>query len=163
LQLQKVSFVGISLGAWMAVGFSTKYPLKVEKLVLLCPSSIGSQKISFMLKAIPLMLFGKWGSNKIARLVNGNQEIPREALDYTRLISKHFNIRTEPVPIYKDEELKQLSMPILVYAGDKDVLLNSKETINRISLLLPHANTNLLIGYGHVLINFKSEIIDFLS
>ncbi len=162
LQLKKVSFIGISLGAWMAAGFSSIYPQKADKLVLLCPSGIGSQRISFMFKALPLTLLGEWGFGKITRLVNGGQVIPKEALDYTKLIAKHFNLRTEPVPIYMDEELRQLRMPILLYAGDKDVLLNSKETIKRISGLLPHANVNLLTGYGHVLINLKREIIDFL-
>jgi pimeloyl-ACP methyl ester carboxylesterase len=163
LKLGAVSIVGISLGAWLAVGFASRYPEKVEKLVLLCPSGIGAQKASFMFKAIPLMFLGEWGKDKIAQLVNGGQPIPREAAEYSRLISRQFNLRAESIPVYSDDQLKKLKMPILLFAGEKDVLLDSKGTVRRISSLLPNAKSNLLPGYGHVLMGFKSKILEFLT
>lgn len=162
LRLDTASIVGISLGAWLAVGYASKYQGKVEKLVLLCPSGIGAQKASFMLKAIPLMFLGNRGLDKISQMVNGGQPIPIEAAEYTKLIARNFNLRTESVPIYSDEELRRLKMPVLLYAGEKDVLLDSRKTVNRISALLPNAKANLLSGYGHVLIGLKSEIVNFL-
>jgi pimeloyl-ACP methyl ester carboxylesterase len=162
LQIKKASLVGISLGAWAAVNFSVRFPEKVERLVLLCPSGIGPQKASFMLKAIPLMLLGEAGLDKITRLVNGNQPIPEEAVEYSKLIARSFNLRTESVPIFSDDELKSLTMPVLLYAGKKDVLLDSKKTVERLTKLLPNAYTNLLPDAGHVLINLKDDIIPFL-
>lgn len=163
LECQKVSVVGLSLGAWVATGFAVSYPLLVEKLVLLCPSGIGRQKVSFLYKAMFFMLQGEKGFDKLTNLVNGGAEIDEEAKAYTKLISKEFQLRQGLVPIYTDEELKKLTMPVMVYAGDQDVLLNSKETITRISKLLPHAKAKLLPGYGHVLIGFTKDILDFLS
>jgi len=162
LQNEKVSLVGISLGAWAAVSFSVRHPEKVEKLVLLCPSGIGPQKASFMLKAIPLMLLGEIGIDRITRLVNGNQIIPEEAVQYCKLIARSFNLRTEPVPIFSDDELKRLTMPVLLYAGEKDVLLDSKKTVERMTKLLPDALINLLPDAGHVLINLQDNILSFL-
>lgn len=162
LKLNKISIVGISLGAWIGLGYATKYPEKVEKLALLCPSGVGRQKVSFIFKALPLMLLGDWGFNKITQLVNGKQIMLKEAQEYTKLIARSFNLRTEPVPIYSDDELRQLKMPVLLFAGENDVMLNSKETVNRMSRLVPNIKSTLLSGYGHVLIGFQNEIMNFL-
>lgn len=163
LKLSQASIIGISLGAWLATGFAVRHPDMVEKLVLLCPSGIGRQRVSFLFKAMFYMLQGDKGYDRLSILVNGGSAIPAEAKEYTKLISKQFHLRSEQVPVYTDDQLKQLTMPVLVYAGDKDVLLNSAETITRIDRLLPHAKAKLLPGYGHVLIGFKKEITEFLS
>ena len=162
LKLDKISIVAISLGAWMAIGYATKCPENVDKLVLLCPSGVGRQKVSFIFKALPLMLLGDWGFNKITQLVSGKKSMPKEAQEYTKLIARSFNLRTESVPIYSDEELSQLKMPVLLFAGENDVMLNSKETVSRMSRLVSNIKATLLSGYGHVLIGFQKEIIDFL-
>ncbi|UNK17223.1 alpha/beta hydrolase [Paenibacillus sp. N3/727] len=162
LQLQKASFIGISLGAWMIINFAVKHPAKVDKIVLISPSGIGPQKISFMLKAIPLMLLGEKGRDMVTRLVNGNQSIPEEALKNQKLISRHYKFRTESVPIFTDSELSRLTMPVMLIAGEKDVMLHSKKSVERLSRLLPDANVNLLPDYGHVLINLTHSILPFL-
>lgn len=162
LALNNVSIAGISLGAWLAAGFASAYPEMVEKLVLLCPSGIGRQRASFLFKAMPLMLLGDWGLDRLVRMVNGGQSIPKEVVDYTKLIARHFNLRSEPVPIYSDDRLKRLNMPVLLFAGERDVLLDSRETVRRISSLLPDAKVNLLPEYGHVLIGLKHRITAFL-
>ena len=162
LNMEKVSITGISLGAWLAIGFSVKYPKRVNKLVLLCPSGIGSQKISFLLKSMPLILLGDWGYKKVAKIVIGNQDITEEAENYMMLIAKNFNLRTESVPIYKDEDLKKLVMPVYIITGENDVLLNSESTIQRARNTIPNVKTELLSEQGHVLIGQKKKIAEFL-
>lgn len=146
----------------MALKFSTAYPEKIDKLVLLCPSGVAPQKLSFMLRALQLMFLGKRGTDRLIRIVNGNADVPGEAIAYSRLIADNFNPRVEFVPIFSDEELKRLSMPVLLIAGEKDVLLNSKKTTARLEKLLPRLKVNILSGAGHVLINLAGKIIEFL-
>jgi pimeloyl-ACP methyl ester carboxylesterase len=162
LSLKKAIIAGISLGGWMAVNFSVRYPERVEKLVLLCPSGIGPQRISFLLKAFPFMFQGDKGLENISKLVFGNQPVLDDAINYSVLISKNFYLRTF-VPIFADDHLKRLTMPVLLFAGDQDVLLDSKKTVARVKKLLPHAETHLLPGVGHVLIHLKEDIISFLT
>ncbi|GED72185.1 Ndr family protein [Brevibacillus reuszeri] len=162
LQVDKASFMGISLGAWMATHFAVKHPEKVEKLVLLSPSGIGPQKISFLFKAMPFLLFGEKGRDKVSRLVNGNQTLPEDALLNTKIIARHFRFRSETVPIFTDSELRRLTIPILLLAGEQDVMLHSKKTVERLSSLLPHANATLLADCGHVLMNQSTRIMPFL-
>lgn len=162
LNLKKFSIVGISLGAWLGVGYSIRYPNNIEKLVLISPSGIGRQKVSFIFKALPLMFLGDFGLKLITKLVNGNKSIPKEVVDCTIKIAKNFNLRTEVVPIYSDDELASLKMPLLVYVGEKDVMLDSKQTLERMNRLVPSAKVNMLKGFGHVIIGLKTEILEFL-
>ena len=163
LHLEQAALLGISLGAWIALKFATTYPSRVEKLVLLCPSGIDPQKASFMLRAIPCMLLGRWGRDRILRLVNGNQEVPIEAVEYSRLIADSFNPIMETMPIFSDEDLCRLTMPVLLIAGGQDVLLDSRKTVERMQALLPGANLRFLPDAGHVLINLAGQIEPFLQ
>lgn len=162
MDLRRISIAGISLGAWLGAGYAVRHPDRVEKLVLLCPSGFGRQRNSFLWKALPLMFLGKWGQNRISQMVNGGIPLPREVSEYTNLLSRHFNIRTETIPLYRDEELKKLTMPVLLYVGEKDVLLNSQETVRRVSMLLPQVKIHYLKNRGHVITGCKADIAKFL-
>lgn len=163
LKLEKASLIGISLGAWLSTKFSVSYPEKVDKLVLLCPAGIGRQKTSFLFKAMIYMLFGEKGMDKLYKQINGNQSLPEVALQYQKLIGKNFNFRREVIPLFSDLELKQLAMPVILFVGEKDIMLHSVATANRLRKLLPHAKINVLPGAGHTLINLTEQIIPFLK
>lgn len=162
LDIEKATLLGISLGGWMALKFATAYPERVEKLALLCPSGIGPQKKSFIWRILPLMLLGHWGTQRIIRLVNGQARMPEEANQYSLLIGSSFNPRMEQVPLFSDAELRQVTMPTLLIAGEKDVLLHSQKTVNRARELLPQLTAELLPGAGHVLLNLSGRIGSFL-
>jgi pimeloyl-ACP methyl ester carboxylesterase len=163
LGIEQVIFKGISLGSWLALKFSVSHPERVKKLVLLCPSGVAPQKMSFMLLAIPLMFMGRWGINTLVKVVNGGQDVPEEALKYSSVISSQFVSRLETVPLFSDEELKRLTMPVLLYVGVKDVLLPSRKTAARLAQFLPRLTAHVLPDKGHVLINLTNEILPFIQ
>jgi pimeloyl-ACP methyl ester carboxylesterase len=109
------------------------------------------------------MLLGERGIDKLYYKINGNKLIPQEMLNYQKLIAKHFNFRREVIPIFSDDELIQLTMPIALFVGGKDVMLHSKKTAKRLGSLLRHANINLIHDEGHSLVNQGDEIREFLS
>lgn len=161
LGIKKASLIGCSFGGWMAIKFAAAMPDRVEKLVLLCPSGVTMQKLSFLLQALPFMFLGEWGVDRISKIVFGSSSIPYEVLQYSRLIAKNFYLRTV-IPVFSDGELKRLSMPTLLLAGEKDVLLNSQKTEARLKRLLPSLTTKVLPDTGHVLINMTGQIMSFL-
>ncbi|WP_238881797.1 alpha/beta fold hydrolase [Clostridium sp. YIM B02551] len=163
LSIEKSSFVGISLGAWMALKFAVNHPEKVDKLVLISPSGIGPQKRSFIFKALYYSCLGETGVKKLAYKINGNKEIPETILKYQRLITKNFIYRRETIPIFSDNELKRLDMPIALFVGENDIMLHSLKTAKRLSELRPKANINILKDKGHSLTDLVDKIMGVLN
>lgn len=162
LDVQKASFVGISLGAWLGTKFAIKYADKVEKLVLLCPAGIGKQKQGFMFISLFYMLQGDKGLDKLFKKINGGEDMPEEILNYQKLIANNFNFRREVVPIFTDDEIKKLTMPVCLLVGEKDIMLDSKSTADRMKRLLSNANVKMLMGEGHTIVTFGDDIRKFL-
>jgi len=169
LGLKSASMVGLSLGGWMSLSFAVKYPGKVDNLVLLCPGGLHSEKSSFLWKAIFLSLFGKWGSNQITKIINGDK-LPdandvglKSALEFTALISKNFNPRMDKLPIYTGSELKNLIMPTLVLYGDTDHMLSADASIDHIKKHARNVKTILLPNTGHVIANQTERILEFIN
>ncbi|KIE45235.1 putative carboxylesterase domain protein [Clostridium argentinense CDC 2741] len=84
-------------------------------------------------------------------------------LKYQKLIEKNFNYRREIIPVFSDEELKKLTMPIELFVGEKDIMLHSLKIAKRLENLLPHANRNILLGAGHSIANLADKISTFLQ
>jgi len=67
----------------------------------------------------------------------------------------------EPVPVFRDEELLRLTMPIQFLAGKKDALLPAEASVRRLERLLPHAETHLFQDCSHAVIGKTDEILEF--
>lgn len=109
------------------------------------------------------MLLGEKGVDKLYFKINGDKPIPKEMLNYQKLIAKHFNFRREIIPMFPDDELKKLIMPVTLFVGGKDVMLHSDKTAKRLEDLLGHANINFIHEEGHSIINQGNKIREFLS
>ena len=162
LLIKKASIVGISLGAWLGTKFSIKYSDKVDKLVLICPAGIGPQRKSFVFKALFYSILGDKGIDKLYCKVNGDKPMPEIILNYQKLIGRHFNFRKEIIPLFSDEELRKLTMPIALFVGAKDIMLYSEKTANRLKSIANHAKINLIEDEGHSLVNQGDFIRAFL-
>lgn len=163
LSAEKASFVGISLGGWLAVKYAIAHQENVEKLVLLCPAGIGPQKASVLLYTLPMKLFVKLGEERAIKAIMGVKELAKGTIEYSRLISKNFLPYMGAVPIFSDEELRRLTCPTLLIAGDKDVLIDSKKSVDRARRTFQNITIDLQPGVGHGLINQKERIISFLT
>jgi len=160
LSIDKAVVMGASLGAWLAAKFAVRYPEKVDKLVLISPAGIGSQNKSFLFIALFHMLFGEKGIKKLFRIINGNVDMPEVIFRFQILIGKNFNTRKEHIPIFSDEQLRCLTMPVFLYVGAKDVMIKSMETVERLKKLVPHTKVNILPEGGHSLINLTDTIFE---
>lgn len=163
LSIEKASIVGISLGAWLGTKFAIRYSQKVNKLVLLCPAGIGPQRKSFLFKFLFYTLFGEKGIDKLYYKINGDKLIPETMLNYQKLIAKHFNFRRVTIPLFSDDELRKLTMPVALFVGGKDIMLNSKKTATRLGSILEQAKINFLNEEGHSIVNQGDDIRQFLN
>lgn len=163
LELDKATLVGISQGAWTALKFTVARPERVERLVLICPGGIVPDKFSFLLKAMPLSLLGRWGTKRLAHLIYANQPLPAGTLDATAMVMRHFKARMGILPIFSDEELRRLTMPTLLLGGGRDTLRDNAKIATRLSQHLPALQVTIISKGGHALLNTKGHVMDFLQ
>lgn len=164
LSVSSVDMVGVSLGGWMALDFATRHPSRVNRLVLMCPSGVGRQRMSFLFKAVFLLMLGAWGRRKALALVAGSTQTPGpDSLSrYLLSVFKEFRPRRERIPILDDAALRRLEMPVLLIVGGRDALLDSDETLGRMRKLVPHLEARYLADAGHIIPDQATEILNFL-
>lgn len=163
LSLDKCILGGASLGAWLAAKFAIGHPDRISRLLLLCPAGIGSQNHAFKDIALSMLSKGEEGVNELFAQINGGEPVPEAILNYSKLIAIAFNARQEPIPLFSDEELTQLTMPSITFVGTKDIMLHSDETAARIAKLLPHAEIVTLPEKGHSLSGLANRMLPFLK
>jgi len=165
LSLDCVSMAGVSLGGWLALDYATRRPERVSSAVVLCPAGVGRQKRSLLFKVVPLMLLGGWGRRKALAIAIGPapadaRPAPPQFADYMSLVFKHFLPRRERLPVFGDDALERLTMPVLAIVGGRDAMLDSHETKRRLEQA--GASVVLLPEAGHGLRGQTARILEFL-
>lgn len=161
LGIGRAMVAGASLGGWLALKFAAHAPEKVRKLALLCPAGVGSQNHAFKDIALALLSKGEPGVDELFVKINGDAPIPEMMLNYQKLIAASFRSRMEPIPLFTDDELKALTMPSALFFGEKDIMLNGPEAIERYRRLVPGGQATLLPEKGHSLTGLADEILAF--
>lgn len=163
LRLERVALLGISQGGWTALKFATAWPERVERLVLLAPGGVVKDRASFLLRAVGYSFSGSRGQEALKRLVLGDVEIPAELDEYLTLIMTEFKPRIGALPLFTDEELSRLAMPVLLIGGDRDVIRDEKAIAARLAALLPDVQTVILPGVGHTLTATTAYTLPFFE
>lgn len=167
LDLPRATLVGASLGGWLAVDYATRRPHRAARLVLLCPGGIGHQKFGFLFTALPLMMLGEWGRRKAMNVLLG-VDLRKQAPDLQRfgefmaLVLKHFRGRSGKLPVFADETLRKISMPVLAVLGGRDAIFDSADTKRRLAACVPHAEIRYVPDAGHGLLGQRDTVLDFL-
>lgn len=163
LQVQRPTLIGISQGGWTALKFATQYPERAGRLVLLCPGGVTPDRLSFLLRAVAASLKGSAGVAQMTRNLFGDLPASPEAVEVARLMMLHFKSRMGVLPLFSDEELRRLTMPVMLLMGEKDALRPSQKVAQRMQRLLPHLVTAMIPKAGHVLLDTVRLIIPFLA
>jgi pimeloyl-ACP methyl ester carboxylesterase len=163
LQLEAVTIIGLSQGAWTALKFAVSHPARVKALVLLSPGGIVPDRLSFVVRALPLMLLGRWGGKRINRMVLAGQPVPAEVEEALTLLMTHFKARIGVLPIFSDTELRRLTMPVQLLMGAQDALRDAQKITARMQQLVPHLAATLVPEAGHALVNARTYILPFLA
>lgn len=163
LGLTGTSLLGMSLGGWLAVDYTTRHPERITRLALLCPGGLGRQKVGWLVKAVLLRPFGRWGSRRSARNLTGlDTREDSDALDAVLATFAHFRPRREPLPRFDDAALRRLTMPVLVIAGARDAMFDARGTVRRVRASVPHAAVTLLPDTGHAITGQSGPVLEFL-
>lgn len=162
LQLQQAALVGVSQGAWTALKFAVTAPHRVSRLVLIAPGGIISDRLSFALKAVVLMMFGQRGVKRLEQELFGDVPVPDDVAAIVVQITTTFKPRMGVLPIFSDEELQTLTMPILLVGGTKDIMRDVDKIAARLNRLVPDLTVKRVSGAGHAMLETASHLADFL-
>ncbi|MFG2396043.1 alpha/beta fold hydrolase [Streptomyces lydicus] len=163
LGIARAAFVGTSLGGWLALDYATRRPERVDRLALLCPGGVGRQKMGWLFKALLLRPLGAWGVRRSAGTVAGlDRPEHRAVLDQLVLTFAQFKPRTERLPVFPDDVLRRLAMPVQVTVGGRDALFDSADTARRLARCVPHATVHVLPEAGHALLGQTDAVLTFL-
>ncbi|MFH8596534.1 alpha/beta fold hydrolase [Streptomyces rimosus] len=163
LEIATTAVVATSLGGWMALDHATRRPGRVTRLALLCPGGVGKQRMGLLFKSLLLRPFGRRGMLRSARSATGlNTPQAAPVLDQVVLTFQQFKPRTEQLPVFSDDELRGLNIPLLLIAGTDDALFDSAGTARRIQANVPNATVQLLPGVGHAIFGQTDEVLAFL-
>ena len=168
LAVNRAALVGISLGGWLALEYATRRAETVSAVVLLCPGGVGRHR-NILPWALPLLLLGRWGRERILQRMAGGAPRPTNAApplkaygEFMDLTFASFRPRTEVLPPFADAELQRLTMPLLAILGAKDVMIDSAGTRDRLVRNCPAAEMRWLPDAGHLLIGQGEAIVTFL-
>jgi pimeloyl-ACP methyl ester carboxylesterase len=160
LNIEKSIIVGNSLGGWMSLKFSTSYPARVTKLILIASAGIAPVHQQFLQNVKDSRQDD--GTVLITADVIGESNIPKEVIEFMNLIAQSYNPIQE-LPLFDDGQLLKLNMPVVFIDGEDDVIINAKESAQRLSRLIPSAQTMLIQNCGHSITNVIDYIQPFLN
>lgn len=163
LQICRVIIMGNSFGAWMALKLATAFPEYVAKLILISPSGITPIRQEFISKSAEYVSRDKNSTEPFDDSIIGESDIPQKAKDFIMLIVQNFIPMTDALPVFADSQLKRLTMPVLLIAGESDVTIDAHETARRLAALAPMSETHILQGCGHILTNVLDITVPFLE
>lgn len=163
LQLDAVTIVGLSQGAWTALKFAVAKPERVQALVVLSPGGIVPDKLSFVVRVLPLSLLGRWGIRRTNRMIFAGQPVPAEIDEAMTVIRTHFKMRLGVLPIFSDAELRRLRMPVQLVIGARDPLRDAEKITERMRRLMPQLSATIVPDAGHALMNSTAYVLPFLA
>jgi pimeloyl-ACP methyl ester carboxylesterase len=117
---------------------------------------------------LPLLLLGSWGQRKMLGLVLGpaprtlpEQLQPRAELLET--VGRAIKPQVVSIAQLTDAQLGQLAIPILTIVGGRDVLLDSRDTGERLRRNASQAEICFIEDGYHFLPAQASRVMDFLE
>ena len=155
LGIAQATIIGNSLGGWMALRFAVTYPEKVKRLALIATSGLSRQNPATMDESDE-------GQTELENEVKAEAKLPEEVEAFINMILDGYIPLREELPVFSDEQLNTLTMPVLFIAGENDVMTDTKVAADRLNAILPQTEIHLLPDTGHIVLNALSYLMPFL-
>ena len=161
LSIEKAIFMGNSLGGWLVLHYTARYPARVRALLLLASSGIIPPKQTFLEQTAHIS--SDFNSAKAVNdAVVGDFSMPKEVLEFMMLVLENFIPIAGALPILTKEQLKRLTMPVLYIGGTNDVTMDTTLAARRLSQYVPQ--TTVILNEGaHVITGVAEIVIPYLA
>lgn len=162
LNIDKAVIGGLSLGGWASLRFAIDYPHRVSKLFLLAPAGLGPIKTWSASRLLFLSLMGEWGQEKILQMLFKGKEINQGMRDFFKVTSLNCKPRYGNPPVFSNDELLSLKMPVVYIGAKDDVLIDTEKSVERLSKNVMDTRI-LLLDEGHALVGLEEKVFELLG
>lgn len=173
LKIEKFSVMGTSYGSFFSMILAIHEQQRVEKLVILSPTtSFTTVKKELWFLILKNLLFSSDSNRmKCLRWFNAGKPLlmNKDFTDLQILGMKDRSLKmTTLVHLFSDEELLRITMPVLLLIGNKEVVTNIEEVKKRAEKSIKNLTFRIIDDASHTLSIDKHEIInpiiqDFLN
>ncbi|MFA7673657.1 MAG: alpha/beta hydrolase [Clostridia bacterium] len=160
LDISQAVIMGNSMGGWLALHFAAAFPKRTSALVLLAPAGIVPARQSFLAKTANISEDPDSAAS-VKNAIFADTAVPKEVMEFMSLVMADFNPITGAFWVLSDEQMRNLTMPVLMIAGKDDITTDTKEAAKRLAKFVPHARIDLIEG-SHVIINTAATVMPFL-
>ena len=153
LKIEQCSLIGHSFGGWLAINFALAAPARIDRLALLSPAASFAPLVpQFYLRGMLANLIP--ARRLVFSMLQWMSYTPLDPaspdVEQFFMAVRYFNLtHLKPPTVYRDEELRRLSMPVLLLIGEHEVIYQASQVIERARRLLPQVETGLIAGGGH--------------
>ncbi len=163
LNISKAILTGSSLGGWIALDFTIRNTSKVSKLILNATAGITQVKFRTILLIMLTSLFGRIGFRILNKIVYGDLEMDKTVFKFATLIKDYFKPRTDLLPLFTDEQLNSIIVPVYFIGGEEDCFYNSSKSAERLNKHLKNVVAIVLPAAGHILNRMEEHIVTFID
>jgi pimeloyl-ACP methyl ester carboxylesterase len=132
LDIKEAYLCGLSIGGWSAANYSSLYPQRVKKLVLLSPiQTFTKMYASFFIKIMKMGLkptrksveeYLGWGGGK-------EPPLPESVINQFTISALNINPNIVYPKVLKKEMLKNIKIPVLVLFGENEFAFNAAKAV----------------------------------
>lgn len=171
LGFQKIRCFGGSFGAGILAKTMCVAPEKIEKAVLYVPSGIkNAPAVNLINMALPMMLYWvthqqKWLIKTLLPMAVTEDNIDPDAFETAKCSIDNAKVKAGMPSNVAVNDMQKCLAPTLVLAGEKDCMFPAERVIPQAEKMIPHCETYLLKGRGHMHSLTESEkrmIVQFL-
>lgn len=172
LGFQKIRCFGGSFGAGILAKTMCVAPEKIEKAVLYVPSGIkNAPAVNLISMALPMMLYWvthqqKWLIKTLLPMAVTEDNIDPDAFETAKCSIDNAKVKAGMPSNVAVNDMQKCLAPTLVLAGEKDCMFPAARVIPQAEKMIPHCETYLLKGRGHMHSLTESEkrmIVQFLG
>lgn len=167
LHIGQAHLAGLSYGGFLTVNFALQAPERVKRMVLLAPAaSFVRFRLSFLLGMVAKLVLpiqstrAAFSSN--LRSISVRRDAPEDPV-FDQLFLNfrfgRFRVKVWPV-VFKDEELRRLSVPTLLLIGEREVIYDPRAAVERATRLIPRIEAEIIPNAGHALSFDQPESVD---
>lgn len=156
LNYDRMICAGGSYGAGILMKLMCVSPEKIEKAVVLVPSGIrNALPLKTMKMAVPMLLYTftkneAWLKKAILPMAIDAAHIDVDTLEMVKYSFDHVVVKTSMPSDVPLEKMKSFHAPVLLFAGEHDILFPGNSVVKRAKIIMPHCKTCLIEGSGHM-------------